>query len=297
MARPPAITYEDVARACVRIISNRKYASVDAIYEEVGRRGSKSTILKHQKRFFDDFKNKGLTTLPSSIPEEIVPIIEDFWNQALQKAGERFNELEKGWEKEVAEATQTIAQQSDRIAQLERELDDRKKALAEQYQKRATTEDALDAATRTISKHELTIHAQQQEIQSLNQRINALQDDHAIRLDAMRKEHAEQLKALKDALDEVTERSKRDEEKQVRMVDYWMLQVDHARTQMSELKSQMREEKERYAADLKIERTKVIRLSQDLDDATTANQNLKTKIAALEQRVDELETLLDSREQ
>ena len=42
MGRPATVELEDVARAATRLISQGKRPTVDAIYDEVGRRGSRA---------------------------------------------------------------------------------------------------------------------------------------------------------------------------------------------------------------------------------------------------------------
>lgn len=285
MPRPSVISYDDVARAFVRIIGKGRYPSIDALYEELGRRGSKGTIHKHQKAFLETFQEKGIAMLPAALPEALLPIIEDFWSQALVKAGEQYSDHEDRWRCEIDEYKERDESQKARIAELEHQLDERKKDLEHQYDEKVKAKNVATEAIRKIDQHELTIHGQQQEIRALNNRVESIQSDHATRLDEIRHEHQERVDALQGLLDEMTEKARRDEEAHTRLVDHWIRQVDDARLQMTELREEVRGEKERAAAEVNAERAKSARLSQQLDDA---RETLMARQEALDKALKDL---------
>ncbi|MFB2351272.1 DNA-binding protein, partial [Priestia megaterium] len=79
-----------------------------AIYEEVGRRGSRTTLNKHLRTFLEDFGKRGLSALPSAIPEDLIPIVKDFWAQALVQAGKRYEKERVRWQDDLTAKDQAM---------------------------------------------------------------------------------------------------------------------------------------------------------------------------------------------
>jgi len=265
MARPPVISYEDVARACVKIIGSGRYPSVDAIYQELGRRGSKSTIHNHQKVWREQFMEQGLSMLPAALPDDLLPAIEAFWSQAILAASQQYSKYEDGWRKELDERKEQADNDALTIEQLCTELDDRKRALSEAFDRQTAAERERDEAYQAVKSCNLTIQSLEQEVQRLNRKAESDYKDHVERLDNLQAQHHDQVESLNHSLDAMKQKHAEDEATYTRMVDYWMGQVDDARIQISQLNEQLSEQKRLAAQDLNLERTKFGKLSQRYD--------------------------------
>lgn len=252
--RPAVISYDDVKRVAIRLISKGRQATIDAIHSELGHRGSRTTVHKHRLAFFEELQQRGVQVLPASLPEALIPLIEDFWTQAVQRAGEAFGD--------------------ERTA-----LEGRAHELAGQ----------LAAAEAATAQKEACVETQQQLIEKLTEQVSALQDESATH-QAYAKDYSEQLAKSQDrfaayrrqisderAVQEQlqgTERAEWQREKEhleaeleaanarlsieVKRSDdqatYWYKQVDNARLDLARMDEQRQQEVHRLESELLIGR-------------------------------------------
>lgn len=77
-----AITYEEVVRTAIRILREGKSISKPLVRERMGNRGSHSTIQKHLDSWRETLSESDLEVLPPSMPAELTPHLEAFWEAA-----------------------------------------------------------------------------------------------------------------------------------------------------------------------------------------------------------------------
>lgn len=273
--RPPKVTYDDVARACTRLISQGRHPTLDAIYEDVGRVGGRTTIAKHRKHFLEQFEKSGLAMLPSSFPEALVPIFEDVWNQSILHAGQRYKEVEADLESRMT-ALAEKAEDADRALVAEtRKLDTVQTELAQTVRDLQSTTDDLASSKSECLRLQRLIDQLREDKERLNERIAQERDDANRRMDQAREEWAIEKAAFKDAVENLKTLSQASEDKQVRLTDYWTIQADDLRNQVRDLKAELKASKERHHTDLSIERTRIAQLINQIERLEADNRSLR----------------------
>jgi chromosome segregation ATPase len=265
MPRPPVITYEDVARACVRLIGRAKHPSADALYEELGRKGSKSTIHKHQKEFLKKFQEKGVAMLPSALPETLLPAIEEFWSEALLMAGKNYAKHEEEWARRLQEMEEKLEQHQETIDKQASALEKSRRELEEVHKEKvAADEHAADLKSQLRTANSL-VESLRSDKERLYEQIDRERKDSQARFDRAKEDHQAERETLKEALESLKEQRREDNEKQERLTDYWAIQVDDARNTTASIRQELVAEKKAHTRDLNIERTKIGELSNQLE--------------------------------
>lgn len=302
MGRPASFSPKDVARIATRLIAQGKNPTVDSVHEELGRRGSRTTVNNYLKAFREDFKERGLTALPSAIPEPLLPIIEDFWAQALVKAGERYDEERQSVEQErQAERDAHKAALAEKASVIDSHaalLADREQFISEQARTQSELEQQVRALTATISGHETTIADLKRDKSRLTDSLDQERQDSARRFDQAKEDWDRERATLRQAVEDARKQLTEDNEKNARLADHWMLQLDDARQQVRELKERHQEDKERWAGDMKLERARADRLAGTVSQYERKMEDLEkvnTDISAQCQgAIDEIKGLQDS---
>jgi chromosome segregation ATPase len=276
MPREAAITYEDVARACVRLIGRAKHPSVDAVYEEVGRRGSKSTIHKHQKAFLEKFQSQGMSMLPAALPEALLPAIEEFWGEARLMAGNVYQEKEAEWERELAAMRETLEAQTQLVAQRDRELEQSRRDIESVHREKDTAEETI--ADLKSKQRALTgvVDTLRNDKERLRDQIESERKDAQARHDQTVEDHLAEREMLKDALNSLKQQRAEDNHKQEKLTDYWAMQVADARDQVSAAREEVRQVKSSYSHSLHVEKEKVASLSVRVDKLLDALEESRT---------------------
>lgn len=318
MGRPASFSPKDVARIATRLIGQGKNPTVDSVHEALGRRGSRTTVNNYLKAFREEFKSRGLTALPSAIPEPLLPIIEDFWAQALVKAGERYDEERQSVEQErEAEREAHKAALDEKVAIIDEQaalLQDREQFIAEQTRTVSVLEQQVRTLKSLLSGHEETILDLKRDKSRLSDQLDQEREDSARRFDQAKEDWYRERATLRQTVEDTRKQLAEDNEKNARLADHWMLQLDDARQQVRELKERHQEDKQRWDADLKLERARADRLagtvsqceqrieelerecsdvSNTYNAAIEKNEELKTQLIALEQTTAEQARVID----
>ena len=281
MPRPPKIHYEDVARACVRIIGRGKHPSYDAVYEEVGRLGSKSTIQKHRNTFLEKFQQSGLSMLPASLPEALIPAIEDLWSTALLEASKAYNEHEAAYEKKLSALQDQLREAEEKAAAQDKMLEDRQRELRLAYEAKSKMADEVRDAQSKLRGQEAVTETLRADKDALHRKLADERAEADRRFDLASQDWAAERAVFKDSIDTLKANSKESEEQQLQLTDYWAMQVADARDRVSEIKDLMREEKERFHADLSIERARTAQLSAQNDRLTAEIERLQVRLESV----------------
>ncbi|WP_286715321.1 DNA-binding protein [Marinobacter sp. tcs-11] len=294
MPRPPKVQYDDVARSCVRIISKGKHPSIDAIYDDLGRIGSRSTIHKHRQTFLEQFERAGLSMLPSALPEALIPVFEDLWSQAILHAGKSYQEHEAGYESRISDLELSARNQEAVIAEQKESIATLKQELRLAYQEKADANKALREAESTNLGQKAIIDALRADKDTLNERLATERKAADRRYDLAQQDWVAERAAFKETIEALKKSARESEEKQNRLTDYWTMQVADARDQVTEMKQQLREAKEAHQADLSLERTRIAQLTKQADRLTDDLERLRQQLLESEDDNVELRKLNQS---
>ncbi|RUA14861.1 MAG: hypothetical protein DSY83_08600 [Flavobacteriia bacterium] len=299
--RPASFSPKDVARIATRLIGQGKNPTVDSVHEQLGRRGSRTTVNNYLKAFREEFKERGLTALPSAIPEALIPIIEDFWVQALVKAGERYDEERQSVEQErQAEQEAYNAVLSEQTATIDEQaalLQDREQFISEQTRTVSELEQQIRTLKSILSGYEETILDLKRDKSRLSDQLDEERQESHRRFDQAKEDWYRERATLRQSVDDARKQLSEDNEKNARLADHWMLQLDDARQQVRELKERHQEDKQRWEADIKLERARADRLAGTVSGYEQRIEEREKEIEILNARLVEMEQLNSSQAQ
>lgn len=299
--RPASFSPKDVARIATRLIGQGKNPTVDSVHEQLGRRGSRTTVNNYLKAFREEFKERGLTALPSAIPEPLIPIIEDFWAQALVKAGERYDEERQSVEQERrAEQEAYNAVLSEQTATIDEQaalLQDREQFISEQTRTVSELEQQIRTLKSLLSGYEETILDLKRDKSRLSDQLDEERQESHRRFDQAKEDWYRERATLRQSVDDARKQLSEDNEKNARLADHWMLQLDDARQQVRELKERHQEDKQRWEADIKLERARADRLAGTVSGYEQRIEEREKEIEILNARLVEMEQLNSSQAQ
>lgn len=288
MGRPSAVDEKDVARAAVRLIGQGAKPTVDAVREAVGGRGSRTTIHKHLKAFLDDFSRRGLTVLPSSIPEPLLPIIEDFWSQALAKAGERYDEDRGGWESQIGELNAVIDSRNSVIVERDALLTDRERFIGQQQRAIEGLETEVEQLSGVVADQGEVVADLKRDKGRLSDQVKSEREQAQLRMDQALEDWARERAQLERAVEDSRKQFADSEQKMNTLTDYWIMQVEDARQRVSEQKERHAQDRNLWDANAKLERARADRLAQTVSEYERRVDVAETELVEAEGRVSEL---------
>jgi|GEM_PF-5037153 len=268
MPREAKVKYEDIARACVRIIGRGKHPTIDAVYEEVGRISSRSTINRLRNEFLENFQKQGIGMLPASMPEALIPAVEDFWAIALVEAGKSYSEYEQAYEEKLAGLEDQLSEIKETVAVQEKMLEDRQRELRLAYEAKTSMAEELGDVQSKLKGRDAIVDRLRNDKDQLNQKLADERAEADRRYDKAAQDWEAERSTFKETLETLKATSRESEAKQERLTDYWTVQVQDARDQVSDVKERMREEKERFLGDQSLDRARIAQMSKQIDRLT-----------------------------
>lgn len=205
MARASSVEYEQVAKACSTLFMNGRNTSFDAVYEEIGRRGSAKVVQEYISDWRQEIAGRFVAgrTNPD-LPEELVTesdrLLVAVWQLALGKADtayagarEQLAAAQRDMETKIAFAQERAGEferetltLKERLRGLESQLSERNQSIEAMRQEQTETTTLL----RTKAEENGTLR---EEISRLNAILEAERTSHDAALAAERRQHDEAL--------------------------------------------------------------------------------------------------------
>jgi len=287
-----AITYDEVVRAAIRLIRDGQNVTKPAIREQLGNRGSHSTIQKHLDAWRETLAASDVEVLPPSMPPELTEHLEAFWNAAVSLvednlAGEwerakqsvETAEAEKQaafedrdrWQEYVREKDVELAQRASEIEQVSKRLQDTEERLQTRDQEYQALLDRMDAKDRMMAD----------ERTAMQERIELIEQRHQQELDAAKSAW----EAEKERLQEQAKAAQERAELEVRRSDqhevYFLGEVRKARDETD----QVRKDAE----------ARVTRTEQELSLSHRREEAASLRLSKMEERLLDLERRYEDR--
>lgn len=243
-------TYEDFKRSWMRITANGRHASLDAIYEDLGRRGSKSTLQKYRVALLKELSDKGAEILPATIPPDMVPLIEEFFTKSVAIAGEVYQSHRKDLERQLEQAFT--------------ERTDVKGDLKESERIRREQASLIESLQGDKEKLQASVHTKNTNLIAMSEKKAVLESEiesqrklHEKELEHINQEAGARYQSLKDRLEGV-QRQANDEkaraDKAVKQsdgnADYFLLQIDDERQKSAHAQNNNKATTQRLESDL-----------------------------------------------
>lgn len=274
MSRPSVISYEDVKRVCLRLLGSKGSATVDAIYEGLGRKGSKTTINNHRRQFFSELAEKGTNILPASLPKELVPLVEEWWIQALDKAGEAFSEDRERLEAKMKALADEATVKHEEALRYQNLLSQRDIKIEHQGQALVTMSERNVDLRDTVEKLERQL---QQALASHEQMLNQFEQERREQAELFERERSEWRRDrdhLQTELESSLNREEAEHDRNLKQVDYWILQVDQERTRVATIEGERKQDAKRFQDELLLNRKR--------------EESMSVRLGKFEQRIEEL---------
>jgi hypothetical protein len=158
MART-GITYDDVAQTATALLARGENPTIQRIREQLGS-GSNTTISNHLRLWQQQRREDSALSLPPSLPEQLLPALETFWQIAVEQAAATFEqeraaarremeETRQARDEALAECRQLVQERSTLNTELERVgtlLQQREQALDDERETRRRLQSELHAA-------------------------------------------------------------------------------------------------------------------------------------------------------
>jgi chromosome segregation ATPase len=222
-------TYEDFKRSWMRITAKGRHASLDAIYEDLGRRGSKSTLQKYRVALLKELSDKGAEILPATIPPDMVPLIEEFFTKSVAIAGEVYQSHRKDLERQLEQA---FTERTD----VEENLKESERIRREQASLIESLQDDKEKLQASVHTKNTNLIAMSEKKAVLESEIESQRKLHERELEHISQEAGARYQSLKDRLEGV-QRQANDEktraDKAVKQADnnadHFLLQIEDER--------------------------------------------------------------------
>lgn len=279
MGRPAAVSASDIARAATRLIGQGTRPTVDAVHKEVGHRGSRTTVNNLLRQFLEEFRTRGLGALPAAIPEELVPVIEDFWSHALVKAGERYDAERIQDEKALKALQERLSDSNVAVQERDKLLLDRERVIGQLNAQLEEGQSRLSGLRSVCEGHEVTIVDLKRDKARLLDQLDDERETAARRYDQAQEDWGRERAILERTVADARQKLQEDNATNERLADHWMRQLDDSRQHVSEIKERHHEEKKRWEGDMRLEKARADRF------AVSASQ-MEAQISALQEEVE-----------
>lgn len=310
-----AITYDEVVRAAIQILREGRNISKPLIRERLGDRGSHSTIQKHLDAWRESLTTSDLEVLPPSMPPELMPHVEAFWNASTALVEDKLADewaRAKGSIQNAEQARDNAYLERDQWQEHAKEKDSylaaRNAELSELRERLSTTEErlrirdqeyqgAMDRLTEKDRAMENEREAMKERMELLESRHKQAMEAAESRWDAEREKLQEQAKAATDRAELEVERSDKHEV-------YFLGEVRKARDETARVQEKCDQDLARLNQELTITRRREeassVRLGQmeerlmkaqdDNDALESEKTSLLTELSSAKEAIARLES-------
>jgi chromosome segregation ATPase len=276
------VTFEDFKRSWMRITSKGKHATLDAIYEDLGRRGSKSTLQKYRTRLLEELSDKGTEILPATIPPDMVPLIEEFFTKSVAIAGEVYQAHRKDLERQLESA---FTENADLVSDLK-----------ESERIRAEQQSVIEALHNDKESLAASIEAKNQGLSELSEQVAVLKSEiesqarlHSTEMANLKAESETRYQALQDRFEAMQRQAADEKARADRAVqqadsnaDHFLLQIEDERRKSAQLHEN--------------DQATIRRLDSQLTISQKREDGLSVKFSKLEERFLALQDEVESME-
>lgn len=272
--RSPRLTYDEVAKACFDIQSTGQKLTFSSIYDAVGRRGSKSTILSFKDRYLAEMQEKRIAVVPSSIPESMQKLFEEFYFRALDEASKAFDSQKQELEQRIASAN------------------DRAEALQADYENLTAKNDDLVKFTEIARQDLVSVREQLDAVQAERERLRAemsvAEERHGEELASIKQAHEleihdfqREIEAYRLQAEESRERLRSEYRRSENELDHWLIQIANERDNRKNAEERAAATVSRNEAELNIARARENRLVQRAENAEKKVETLQAQLDQL----------------
>lgn len=273
--RSAPLTYEEVSRACYNIMVTGEKLTWGAIYQHLNSRGSKTTILKFRNRYLAEMKAQRVPPIPSSIPEGMQQLFEDFYFRALEEAAKAFALERSGYEEQIAVANDCVEKVTLELA------GERAKAKGLISLSEADNSELLEACQeRDLMRQELDRIKMQSVISEERhcEELAAIKQSHELEVkDFLREVEAYRLQA-EESRDRLRSEYKRSENE----LDHWLIQIANERDNRKNAEDRATSTVSRYESELVIARARENRLVQRAEKSEEDVEQLRDRLSRLQ---------------
>ncbi len=271
MARP-GVTYQEAQTVFVSLLTNGESLSAQKARQLHGS-GSNSTWLAHLNEFRDQQKQNQFVSLPETLPESLVPLIEVLWTKAVDAAGKQFTEERSKLKDRETELEKDISDLNNTLQMLRNEVHDKQLKNDDLNNQLLDLTSEIDELKLQVSEYRTEVRKSTKEVSDLKAQLNTKQEE----IIGLQQEHKQ---ALEKADIKFTQEAKRNdvaESKWIKMFDDKRVELESANKSLSKLQKVSQDEnKKNQQLILKLKTTE-----QKLESFETETKLLHQKADAL----------------
>ena len=280
MARP-GITYEQVRSTANILWKQGLTPSIQRIRETLGT-GSNSTIATHLKRWQQEHADKPATTLPPSIPEQLVDAVEAFWAVAFERAESNFDD----YREQVAQTVVQVEHQRDHAITELALLRDETRALShrltrEQSKNRELEKHLLVEQERVVAielQHSATeerLKKSQQEVEKLREEVRLQTSRHSDTLQQLRVDVERRIAEAEQRLAFERERGEASEARLMNLLDQAKTEHNRDQTRFAQEHQSWQEQEATFRKEISIAENRIATAQFKTAMADETNQRLE----------------------
>lgn len=282
MARP-GVTYEQALQIFIKLLASGQSLSAQRARELFGS-GSNSTWTKHLENFRQQQQEKQLVSLPDTLPDKLIPLIESFWAQSVAAAGEQFVKERDRFHKEreaLKKQIDDLRTRNDDLQDANLEFKVQVKNAAEQAKALSITllekEDMIGQLTNKLEN-------ERQRSQTKEEKVAQLQQE----LVGQHEKSMQNVQAMESKFQHETRRNEEAEAKWMQLYDNTKLETKKLETHISSLKKQLSEMKDlhRHNETLARENSKLLTMQDSINASLEKTKDSLSQICEERDRLD-----------
>ena len=280
------IDYESVKQAAIKLLSQGIAPSVQKIRDVLGT-GSHTTIATHLKNWREEYQDKELSCLPNSVPQEIMPALEIFWQTAATQAEQHL----LAQKKQVNEQIINFEQEKQRLTALHDEM---KQRLAEIEHKLSVSQQTHQDLNKKLLLSEAALTEQKnntaQKLEHFSDRLNrayAEKDAALERIDNTLKEKSALQHQLQQRAEEHNQNLLTERERQAMAEARWLVMLDESKAEVKQLRSLLKQEQAQRHNDSHDHQDKMLALNTELAENRSQLKTNQEKFAEYLEKIKE----------
>jgi len=196
------ISYDDVKTAATALLARGEGPTIQRIREFLGT-GSNSTISAHLRRWQSERSDDSpVTRLPPALPQELLPALEVFWQNAVEQAEASFIQYREQTRLELEQAEQERTAAQAQMRELQQQLEQQTQALQSSHKQLQTRAAELQDSQAKVQALQIkcaelqqATHTLQQTLENREHSLAETRSTHRVALENCRKDAREQLQA------------------------------------------------------------------------------------------------------
>lgn len=212
--------------------------SVQKIREALGT-GSNTTIAEHLKVWRDDYANKTIHHLPSTLPKELIASMEILWQTAMEQAENQLATYKKSLKGERETQLQTLGEAEKNLTRLNQMVSEQQLKTEKLIEEKQTLTAELAIIKDRLEKKDELIAMEKNQYEARLQRVYQEKDAIVATVQELQKDALMLREKLILQVDENQKQLAKERALQEQSENRWLNLIDQSKTEVKELRKKM----------------------------------------------------------